>query len=72
MRLAVQACKNIIEALIEIILGMANVEAIAIAAALGRLETTHFGVADYAASNCARTQVIDRLNDYYPRPGPLS
>jgi citrate lyase subunit beta/citryl-CoA lyase len=53
-----------LEALIETALGMANVEAIA--AAPGRLEAMHFGVADYAASNRARTQVIGGLNDDYP------
>ncbi|TIS82999.1 MAG: CoA ester lyase, partial [Mesorhizobium sp.] len=42
-----------LEALIETALGMANVEAIA--ATPGRLEAMHFGVADYAASNKART-----------------
>jgi len=49
-----------IEALIETALGMANVEAIA--SAPGRLEALHFGVADYAASNRARTVVIGGLN----------
>ncbi len=53
-----------LEALIETALGMANVEAIA--AAPGRLEAMHFGVADYAASNRARTQVIGGLNEDYP------
>ncbi|WP_272008403.1 HpcH/HpaI aldolase/citrate lyase family protein [Roseovarius sp. ZX-A-9] len=53
-----------IEALIETALGMANVEAIA--AAPGRLEAMHFGVADYAASNRARTVVIGGLNPDYP------
>ncbi|MGI3210542.1 HpcH/HpaI aldolase/citrate lyase family protein [Roseovarius tibetensis] len=53
-----------IEALIETALGMANVEAIA--AAPGRLEALHFGVADYAASNRARTVVIGGLNPDYP------
>ena len=53
-----------LEALIETALGMANVEAIA--AAPGRLEAMHFGVADYAASNRARTQVIGGLNQDYP------
>ncbi len=52
------------EALIETALGMANVEAIA--AAPGRLEALHFGVADYAASNRARTVVIGGLNPDYP------
>ncbi|MEX1236382.1 MAG: CoA ester lyase [Roseovarius sp.] len=53
-----------LEALIETALGMANVEAIA--AAPGRLEAMHFGVADYAASNRARTVVIGGLNPDYP------
>ncbi|MEO8343462.1 MAG: aldolase/citrate lyase family protein, partial [Gallionella sp.] len=44
-----------IEALIETALGMANVEDIAHHGAAGRLEALHFGVADYAASNRART-----------------
>jgi citrate lyase subunit beta/citryl-CoA lyase len=52
------------EALIETALGMANVEAIA--AAGGRLEALHFGVADYAASNRARTVSIGGLNPSYP------
>lgn len=53
-----------IEALIETALGMANVEAIA--ASAGRLEALHFGVADYAASNRARTVSIGGLNPHYP------
>ena len=53
-----------IEALIETALGMANVEAIASSA--GRLEALHFGVADYAASNRARTVSIGGLNPDYP------
>lgn len=53
-----------LEALIETALGMANVEAIA--AYGGRLEALHFGVADYAASNRARTVVIGGLNPDYP------
>ena len=53
-----------IEALIETALGMANVEAIACSG--GRLETLHFGVADYAASNRARTTNIGGLNPNYP------
>jgi citrate lyase subunit beta/citryl-CoA lyase len=52
------------EALIETALGMANVEAIA--ASGSRLEALHFGVADYAASNRARTVVIGGLNPDYP------
>ncbi len=53
-----------IEALIETALGMANVEAIASSG--GRLEALHFGVADYAASNRARTVSIGGLNPHYP------
>ena len=53
-----------LEALIETALGMANVEAIA--AFGGRLEALHFGVADYSASNKARTVVIGGLNPDYP------
>jgi citrate lyase subunit beta/citryl-CoA lyase len=53
-----------LEALIETALGMANVEAIA--AMPGRLEAMHFGVADYAASNKARTVNIGGLNPDYP------
>ncbi len=56
--------KVTLEALIETALGMANVEAIA--AYGGRLEALHFGVADYAASNRARTVVIGGLNPDYP------
>ncbi|MPY98058.1 MAG: CoA ester lyase [Actinophytocola sp.] len=52
------------EALIETALGMANVESIA--ASGGRLEALHFGVADYAASNRARTVNIGGLNPHYP------
>lgn len=52
------------EALIETALGMANVESIA--ASGGRLEALHFGVADYAASNRARTVNIGGLNPDYP------
>ncbi|GAA2126306.1 CoA ester lyase [Nocardioides bigeumensis] len=56
------------EALIETALGMANVEAIAAsgAASGSRLEALHFGVADYAASNRARTVSIGGLNPDYP------
>ncbi len=53
-----------LEALIETALGMANVEATA--AYGGRLEALHFGVADYAASNRARTVNIGGLNPDYP------
>ncbi len=52
------------EALIETPLGMANVEAIA--SANSRLESMHFGVADYSAFNKARTVVIGGLNPDYP------
>jgi citrate lyase subunit beta/citryl-CoA lyase len=52
------------EALIETALGMANVESIASSG--GRLEALHFGVADYAASNRARTVSIGGLNPNYP------
>jgi citrate lyase subunit beta/citryl-CoA lyase len=55
-----------IEALIETALGMANVEDIARNGAYGRLEALHFGVADYAASNRARTVNIGGLNPDYP------
>ena len=55
-----------IEALIETALGMANVEDIARQGAAGRLEAMHFGVADYAASNRARTINIGGLNPDYP------
>lgn len=53
-----------LEALIETALGMANVEAIATSSP--RLEAMHFGVADYAASNRARTVNIGGLNPDYP------
>jgi len=55
-----------LEALIETALGMANVEEIARNGASGRLEALHFGVADYAASNRARTTNIGGLNPDYP------
>lgn len=63
-----QGLKNRIglEALIETALGMANVEDIAHNGASGRLEALHFGVADYAASNRARTTNIGGLNPDYP------
>ena len=51
------------EALIETPLGMANVEAIA--SANSRLESMHFGVADYAASTRARTTSIGGANPDY-------
>lgn len=53
-----------LEALIETALGMANVETIATSSK--RLEALHFGVADYAASNRARTVNIGGLNPDYP------
>ena len=53
-----------LEALIETALGMANVEAIATSSP--RIEAMHFGVADYAASNRARTVNIGGLNPDYP------
>jgi malyl-CoA/(S)-citramalyl-CoA lyase len=53
-----------IEVLIETALGMANVEAIALASR--RLEAMHFGVADFAASVHARTVSIGGLNPDYP------
>ena len=53
-----------IEALIETTLGMANVDAIATSSP--RMETLHFGVADYAASCGARTTNIGGLNPDYP------
>lgn len=55
-----------VECLIETALGMANVEDIARNGASGRLEALHFGVADYAASNRARTTNIGGLNPDYP------
>ena len=63
-----QGLKNKIgvEALIETALGMANVENIACNGSAGRLEALHFGVADYAASNRARTTNIGGLNPDYP------
>jgi malyl-CoA/(S)-citramalyl-CoA lyase len=63
-----QGLKNKIgvEALIETALGMANVESIACNGSAGRLEALHFGVADYAASNRARTTNIGGLNPDYP------
>ncbi len=54
-----------LEALIETALGMANVEAIARDGS-PRLEALHFGVADYAAYNKARTVNIGGLNPDYP------
>ncbi len=51
------------ELIIEIALGMANVDAIA--GASKRNESLHFGVADYAASTRARTTVIGGPNPMY-------
>ncbi len=56
--------KIAIEAIIETALGMANVEKIAQSSP--RLEALHFGVADYSASNRARTVNIGGLNPDYP------
>ena len=56
--------KIAIDCLIETALGMANVEAIATSSK--RIEALHFGVADYAASNRARTVNIGGLNPDYP------
>ena len=66
----IEEVKNIqhrigLEALIETALGMACVEQIA-ATSSRRLEAMHFGVADYAASNRARTVNIGGLNPDYP------
>ncbi len=51
------------ELIIETALGMANVDTIA--GASKRLESLHFGVADYAASTRARTTVIGGPNPNY-------
>lgn len=51
------------ELIIETALGMSNVEAIA--AASPRIESLHFGVADYAASTRARTTNIGGANPDY-------
>jgi len=51
------------ELIIETALGMANVDAIS--GASKRLESLHFGVADYAASTRARTTVIGGPNPHY-------
>jgi malyl-CoA/(S)-citramalyl-CoA lyase len=51
------------ELIIETALGMSNVEAIAKASR--RIESLHFGVADYAASTRARTTVIGGPNPLY-------
>ena len=61
---AVERKKRIgFELIIEIALGMANVDEIA--AASKRNESLHFGVADYAASTRARTTVIGGPNSMY-------
>jgi malyl-CoA/(S)-citramalyl-CoA lyase len=52
-----------LELIIETALGLANVEAIA--AASPRLESLHFGVADFAASTRARTTNIGGANPNY-------
>ncbi|MEC9346343.1 MAG: CoA ester lyase [Pseudomonadota bacterium] len=52
-----------LELIIETALGMANIEAIA--ASSPRLESLHFGVADYAASTKARTTSIGGPNPNY-------
>lgn len=64
----IEAAKGIkkrigIEAIIETALGMQNIEAIA--AASPRMESLHFGVADYAASTRARTVGIGGPNPDY-------
>jgi len=53
-----------LECLIETALGMSNIKEIAKSS--NRLESLHFGVADYAASLRARTVVIGGLNAEYP------
>ncbi len=53
-----------LSALIETAMGMANVEAIA-QACPARLESLHFGVADYAASTQARTTSMGGANPAY-------
>jgi len=61
---ATKAPKRIgLEAIIETALGMANVDAIA--AASPRMESLHFGVADYAASTKAATTNIGGPNPAY-------
>jgi malyl-CoA/(S)-citramalyl-CoA lyase len=52
-----------LELIIETALGMQNINAIA--AASPRLESLHFGVADYAASTRARTTIIGGANPEY-------
>jgi malyl-CoA/(S)-citramalyl-CoA lyase len=52
-----------IEVIIESALGMANIEAIA--ASSKRLESLHFGVADYSASTRARTTNVGGANPLY-------
>ncbi|MGB5068012.1 MAG: CoA ester lyase [Albidovulum sp.] len=51
------------EHIFETALGMQNVAKIA--AASPRNESLHFGVADYAASTCARTTIIGGVNEDY-------
>ncbi|MBB4267343.1 HpcH/HpaI aldolase/citrate lyase family protein [Roseospira visakhapatnamensis] len=61
---ATKAPKRIgLEAIIETALGMANIDAIA--AASPRMESLHFGVADYAASTKAATTGIGGPNPAY-------
>jgi citrate lyase subunit beta/citryl-CoA lyase len=55
-----------LECLIETALGMSNVDEIARKSVGSRLESMHFGVADYAASTRARTTNIGGLNENYP------
>jgi len=55
-----------LECLIETALGMSNVDEIAKRSVGSRLESMHFGVADYAASTRARTTNIGGLNENYP------
>ena len=59
-----------LECLIETALGGANV--MSIAQSSPRLESLHFGVADYAASMCSRTTVIGGLNPDYICDGALN
>jgi citrate lyase subunit beta/citryl-CoA lyase len=55
-----------LECLIETALGMSNVDEIARKSVGSRLESMHFGVADYSASTRARTTNIGGLNENYP------
>jgi malyl-CoA/(S)-citramalyl-CoA lyase len=52
-----------IELIVETALGLANVEAIARASK--RIESLHFGVADFAASTRARTTNVGGVNPFY-------